>query len=113
VIVVMRHRKRAFVDQVDFVTTCGYGTGPTDRALLGLRGAGPVRVITDLGVLEPEPVSKELMLTALHPGVTVEQARAETGWSLEISDELGETTPPTERELTTLRAMKTVGAARR
>jgi glutaconate CoA-transferase, subunit B len=113
VIVVMRHRKRAFVDRVDFVTTCGYGTGPTDRALLGLRGAGPVRVITDLGVLEPEPESKELMLTALHPGVTVEQARAETGWSLEISDELGETTPPTERELTTLRAMKTVGAAGR
>ena len=111
VIVVMRHRKRAFVDRVDFVTTCGYGTGPTDRALLGLRGAGPVRVITDLGVLEPEPESKELMLTALHPGVTVEQVRAETGWSLEIFDELGETTPPTERELTTLRAMRTVGAA--
>jgi glutaconate CoA-transferase, subunit B len=113
VIVVMRHRKRAFVDRVDFVTTCGHGTGPTDRALLGLRGAGPVRVITDLGVLEPEPESKELLLTALHPGVTVEQVRAETGWSLEISDELGETTPPTERELTTLRAMKTVGAGRR
>jgi glutaconate CoA-transferase subunit B len=64
-------------------------------------------------VLEPEPESKKLMLTALHPGVTVEQVRAETGWSLEISDELGGTTPPTERELTTLRAMKTVGAARR
>ena len=110
VIVVMRHRKRAFVDQVDFVTTFGHGTGPTDRALLGLRGAGPVRVITDLGVLEPDPESRELVLTALHPGATVEQVRAETGWSLEVSDELGETTPPTERELTTLRAMRTVGA---
>ena len=110
VIVVMRHRKRAFVDQVDFVTTFGHGTGPTDRALLGLHGAGPVRVITDLGVLEPDPDSRELVLTALHPGATVEQVRAETGWSLEVSDELGETTPPTERELTTLRAMRTVGA---
>jgi glutaconate CoA-transferase subunit B len=109
----MRHRKRAFVNQVDFVTTYGHGTGPTDRALLGLRGSGPMRVITDLGVLEPAPGSQELMLTALHPGVTVEQVRAETGWSQEISDELGETTPPTERELTTLRAMKTVGAGRR
>jgi glutaconate CoA-transferase subunit B len=113
IIVVMRHRKRAFVDQVDFITTFGHGSGPTDRALLGLHGSGPMRVITDLGVLEPAHDSKELMLTALHPGVTVEQVRAETGWSLEISDELGETTPPTERELTTLRAMKTVGAGRR
>ncbi len=95
IIVVMRHRKRAFVDQVDFITTFGHGSGPTDRALLGLHGSGPMRVITDLGVLEPAPDSKELMLTALHPGVTVEQVRAETGWSLEISDELGETTPPT------------------
>jgi len=113
VIVVMRHRKRAFVDRVDFVTTLGYGSGPTDRALLGLHGVGPVRVITDLGVLEPDPGSKELMLTALHPGCTVEQVRAETGWTLEIADDLGETTPPTERELTTLRAMRTVGADRR
>ena len=113
VIIVMRHRKRAFVERVDFVTTFGHGGGPTDRALLGLRGAGPVRVITDLGVLEPDPESKELMLTALHPGATVEQARAETGWSLEVAAELGETTPPTERELTTLRSLRTVGAGRR
>ena len=113
VIVVMRHRKRAFVDQVDFVTTFGHGSGPTDRALLGLHGAGPVRVITDLGVLEPDPGTKELMLRALHPGCTVEQVRAETGWTLEVADDLGETTPPTERELTTLRAMRTVGADRR
>jgi glutaconate CoA-transferase subunit B len=113
VIVVMRHRKRSFVDEVDFVTSFGYGAGPTDRALLGLRGAGPVRVITDLGVLEPDPETRELILTALHPGVTVEQVRAETGWALEVSDELGTTTPPTERELTTLRSMTTVGAGTR
>jgi glutaconate CoA-transferase, subunit B len=113
VIVVMRHRRRAFVDRVDFVTSFGYGTGPHDRRLLGLRGAGPVRVITDLGVLEPDPESRELVLTALHPGVTVEQVRAATGWSLEIAADLGETTPPTERELATLRGMRTVGAAGR
>ena len=110
VMVVMRHRRRAFVDRVDFVTSFGYGTGPHDRRLLGLRGAGPVRVITDLGVLEPDPESRELVLTALHPGVTVEQVRAATGWSLEIAADLGETTPPTERELATLRGMRTVGA---
>jgi glutaconate CoA-transferase, subunit B len=110
VIVVMRHRRRAFVDRVDFVTSFGYGTGRGDRRLLGLPGAGPVRVITDLGVLEPDPDSRELMLTALHPGVTVEQVRAATGWSLEVVADLGRTTPPTERELATLRGMRTVGA---
>jgi glutaconate CoA-transferase subunit B len=113
VIVVMHHRRRAFVERVDFVTSVGYGTGPGDRALLGLPGAGPVRVITDLGVLEPDPASKELLLTALHPGVTVEEVRAETGWALEVVADLAETTPPTERELSTLRALRTVGAGAR
>jgi glutaconate CoA-transferase subunit B len=113
VIVVMHHRRRAFVERVDFVTSVGYGTGPGDRALLGLPGAGPVRVITDLGVLEPDPASKELLLTALHPGVTVEAVRAETGWALEVVADLAETTPPTERELSTLRALRTVGAGAR
>jgi glutaconate CoA-transferase subunit B len=110
VIVMMRHRLRSFVDRVDFVTSVGYGTGPNDRKLLGLPGAGPVRVITDLGVLEPDPETSELMLTALHPGVTVEQVRAETGWALEVADTLVETTAPTERELETLRALRTVSA---
>jgi glutaconate CoA-transferase subunit B len=106
VIVVMRHRKRAFVDQVDFVTTFGHGTGPTDRALLGLRGAGPVRVITDLGVLEPDPVSCELTVTALHPDVTREQVAAATGWAVRFADDVTTTVAPTDDELSTLRALQ-------
>jgi glutaconate CoA-transferase, subunit B len=109
VIVVMRHRLRAFVEQVDFVTSVGYGTGPGDRELLGLPGAGPVRVITDLGVLEPDPETAELVLTALHPGVTVERARAETGWPLQVATDLVITAAPSTTELETLRAMRTVG----
>jgi glutaconate CoA-transferase, subunit B len=110
VIVVMRHRARAFVDQVDFVTSVGYGSGADDRAVLGLRGRGPTRVITDLGVLEPDPDAKELVLTAVHPGVSVEEVRAQTGWELQVSVDLKITTPPTEAELTTLRSMATVGS---
>jgi glutaconate CoA-transferase subunit B len=109
VIIVMRHRARAFVEQVDFVTSVGYGTGPNDRKVLGLRGRGPTRVITDLGVLEPDPETSELVLTALHQGVSVEQARAETGWELQVTVDLKFTAPPTPTELSTLRAMKTVG----
>ena len=110
VIVVMRQRARAFVEQVDFVTSVGYGTGPDDREVLGLRGRGPTRVITDLGVLEPDPETSELVLTALHPGVSVEQVRAETGWELQVSVDLRITTPPTDAELAMLRSMTTVSA---
>jgi glutaconate CoA-transferase, subunit B len=113
VIVVMRHRQRAFVEQVDFVTSVGHGSGPLDRRLLGLRGAGPVRVITDLGVLEPDPDTAELALTALHHGVTTEQVRAETGWDLLVSADLMITAPPSATELETLRAMRTVGSGKK
>jgi glutaconate CoA-transferase, subunit B len=109
VIVVMRQRARAFVEQVDFVTSVGFGTGPDDRELLGLRGRGPTRVITDLGVLEPDPEAKELVLTAVHAGVSVEEVRAQTGWELQVSADLEVTAPPTEDELATLRSMTTVG----
>src|SRR5579864_1621506 len=57
VIVVVRQSKRAFVDRVDFVTSVGYGSGPGDRERLGLTGAGPKKIITDLGILEPDPVT--------------------------------------------------------
>jgi len=110
VVVVMRQRARAFVEQVDFVTSVGFGTGPDDRELLGLRGRGPTRVITDLGVLEPDPEAKELVLTAVHAGVSVEEVRAQTGWELQVSAELAVTPPPTEAELTALRSMVTVGS---
>jgi glutaconate CoA-transferase subunit B len=110
VIVIVRQSRRTFVDRVDFVTSVGYGSGPGDRARLGLRGRGPVLVITDLGVLEPDQQSCELTLTRLHPGVTADQARDATGWPLRVASPLGATPPPTEIELTALRAL-TVGGS--
>ena len=113
VIVVIRQNPRTFVDRVDFVTSFGYGSGPGDRERLGLRGGGPKVVITDLGILEPDPASRELTLTHLHPSSGVEQARAATGWDLAIADDLRTSEPPTERELTVLRALKaTAGGTR-
>lgn len=109
VIVIVRHSPRAFVDRVDFVTSVGYGTGPGDRERLGLRGAGPRRVITDLGVLEPDPQACELVLTAVHPGATVEQARAATGWPLRVRSPLVTTDPPTATELVVLRGLRAAG----
>jgi glutaconate CoA-transferase subunit B len=105
VIVILRQSPRAFVEKVDFVTSVGYGAGPGYRERLGLRGAGPRRVITDLGILTVEPATCELVLTHLHPGVTVEQARAATGWELRVAADLRTTEPPTARELDVLRAL--------
>jgi glutaconate CoA-transferase subunit B len=103
VFVVLRQSPRAFVERVDFVTSVGYGDGPGHRERLGLRGRGPVLVITDLGELRPDPDTCELTLTALHPGVELAQARAATGWELRAAADLGRTDAPTESELRVLR----------
>ena len=105
VIVVLRHTRRAFVERVDFVTSFGYGEGPGGRERLGLSGAGPRLVVTDLGILEPDPHSCELTLTRVHPGVTVDQVRDATGWLLAVADPVGRTEPPTPAELAALRAL--------
>jgi glutaconate CoA-transferase, subunit B len=106
VVVVVRQSRRSFVDRVGFVTSMGYGSGPGSRQRHGLRGGGPRRVITDLGVLEPDPDSCELTLTAVHPGVRVDEVRAATGWPLAISPRLATSRAPTPRELAVLRELE-------
>lgn len=103
VIIMLRHKPRAFVEELGFVTSVGHGSGGNSREELGYPGAGPTVVITDLGVLRPDPESRELTLVALHPGITVEQAREATGWELKAAEDLKRTDPPTERELEVLR----------
>ena len=106
VIVIVRQSTRSFVERVDFITSVGYGQGPGDRERLGLTGRGPVRVITDLGVLEPDPDTLELTLTQVHPGVDAAQAKAATGWELAVTADLRDTPPPTPEELETLRELQ-------
>jgi glutaconate CoA-transferase, subunit B len=109
VIVIVRQSARAFVEQVDFVTSVGHGRGPGEREKLGLLGRGPQKVITDLGVLEPDPESAELVMTTLHPSVTAEQAREATGWELRFAGDLHTSEPPTEDELRELRELQASG----
>jgi len=105
VVVVAPHSPRTFVPALDFVTTVGHGDGPGARERLGFHGRGPTAVITDLGVLEPDPESLELTLTQLHPGASADQAREATGWDLAIAPELRHTEPPTDEELAALREL--------
>ena len=103
VVVVLRQKPRAFVEELNFVTSVGYAEGGEARSRLGYVGSGPKTVITDLGLLEPDPETRELTLTALHPGATIEQAREATGWDLKVAEDVARTDPPTERELSVLR----------
>ena len=105
VIVTVAHSPRTLVPRLDFLTTVGHGDGPGARERLGLRGRGPTAVITDLGVLEPDPVSAELTLTQLHEGVSVDQAREATGWDLLSVEQPVVTEPPTDAELDALREL--------
>ncbi|GAB7052926.1 CoA-transferase subunit beta [Catenuloplanes indicus] len=106
VIVIVAHSRRTFVTTVDFVTSVGFGAGPGDRERHGLRGRGPQLVVTDLGMLAPDPETCELTLTHLHPGVTLDEVRAATGWELRVAAELRTTAAPTDTELSVLRALE-------
>jgi glutaconate CoA-transferase subunit B len=96
------HQKRRFPEKCDFRTSAGYLNGRSERDAARLRGQGPVAVVTDIGFLEPDPTG-ELVLTALHPGKTADEARANTGWELKVAASLLNTEPPTEEELRILR----------
>lgn len=105
-IIVVRQNRRTFVERLDFVTSVGFGSGRGDRQRLGLLGGGPSMVITDLGVLRPDPATCELTLTELHPGVEADEVVAVTGWRLAVAENLGRTAAPSERELGVLRAFR-------
>jgi glutaconate CoA-transferase, subunit B len=106
VIVVVRQSRRTFVEHVDFVTSVGYGAGRDGRAALGLRGGGPSLVVTDIGLLRPDPATCELTLTHVHPRRTAEEARCATGWELKVVDRFATTEPPTDAELAALRRLQ-------
>ena len=107
-LLMLRQTPLSFVESLDFLTSVGNFEGGKSRDRLGLRGSGPGAVITDMGVLRPDKSTGELMLTAIHPGRTVPEVVAATGWPLQVSSDLQETVPPTIEELTKLRAL--VGA---
>jgi glutaconate CoA-transferase subunit B len=102
-VVIMAHERRRFVERVDYVTSPGHGEGGDWRARTGLPGGGPTAVITTLGLLRFDPLSREMLLASRHPGVTVEEVQAQTGWPLRLAPEVRETPPPSDEELAMIR----------
>ena len=102
-LIVSKLGPRAFPEQVDFITSPGQRCRGVPRRDLGLPGSGPVKVITDKGVLEADPRTGEMVVMAVYPGMTLDDLRAGVGWDLQGRRELAQVPPPTVRELDLLR----------
>ena len=101
--IVMKHGPRAFVEQLDFLTSLGHGPTGRERQALGLATQGPTLIVTDLCTLRPDPNTNEFKVATLHPGVTADAVKKNTGWNLQFHDEVVETPPPGSSELVALR----------
>jgi glutaconate CoA-transferase subunit B len=103
-VTLMSHERRRLVERVSFVTSPGHGDGtPNWRRQNGLLGGGPTSIITTLCVLRFPEKGGEAYLASVHPGHTVDEVRAETGWELKVADNVAGTSPPTESELAAIR----------
>ena len=98
-VTLMSHERRRLVDRVSYITSPGYGDGTPDwRGRNGLLGGGPVAIITTLGVLRFPEGGGETYLESVHPGHSVDEVLSETGWALQVADDVNETSAPTSSE---------------
>jgi glutaconate CoA-transferase subunit B len=103
-VAIMQHDKRRFVPKVDFITTPGYLSGPGARERAGLPArSGPINVVSTLALMDYDRATCRMRLIATHPGVTVDEVIANTGFELLIADHVGVNAPPSDEELRLLR----------
>ena len=103
ILVIMRQAPRSFVEKLHFRTSPGHSGDPEHDRARGWSGSGPTSVVTDLGTYGFDERTGEMTLLTMHPGVTLDQVRESMGWDPMVSDELGETPPPTDEELRLIR----------
>jgi glutaconate CoA-transferase subunit B len=105
VIILTAHERRRFVERVDFVTSPGWLQGDDSRQRAGLAFGGVSRVVTTLGIFGFDPETRRMRVEALHPGVSLDQVREQTGFALLTAERVATTEPPTPEELDILRAL--------
>lgn len=104
ILIITRLDKRSFVEKLDFVTSPGFLEGGEARRRLGEGyGQGPAAVITDKAIFRFDPASREMELSALHPGVSLAEVQAEVGWDLRVASNLEITPAPGAEELRLIR----------
>jgi glutaconate CoA-transferase subunit B len=111
VLVIMRQATRSFVETLDFRTSPGHSGDPAHDAARGWHGSGPTNVVTDLGTYVFDERSGEMVVRSLHPGVAIEDVRANMGWEPRVSGDLAETPPPSDEELRLIREELDPGGA--
>ena len=104
-IVAMKHEKRRFVPEVDFITSPGFLSGGASRADAGLVSGGMFRVVTDLAIMGFDEQSKEMKVLSLHEGVSNEQVQDNTGFDLAFADTVQTTQAPAPEELAVVREL--------
>ena len=112
-VVAQRHDRNTFVPRVDFICGAGYLDGGTARERHGLPAGGPRLVVSPLGVFDFDPDSKAMRVRSLHPGVTMEQVRANTGFELLVPPHPPRTALPSAHELAVLRTQVDAGGVLR
>ncbi|HZO45775.1 MAG TPA: CoA-transferase subunit beta [Xanthobacteraceae bacterium] len=105
IFIIMAQSKRSFASKLDFITSMGHGEGGDHRARLGLKTKGPTKLVTDLCIFEPDPQSKEMIVTSIHPGVTRDQINDNTGWPVRYAANVAASKAPTADELVILREL--------
>jgi glutaconate CoA-transferase, subunit B len=103
--IIMRHNPRALVAEVDFVTSLGHGRTGVERRALGVKTQGPALLVTDLCIMTPDAGTNEFVVSSIHPGVTRERIRENTGWPVRFAETVAETPAPTAAELAVLREL--------
>ena len=113
VLIMMSHEKRRFADKIDYITSPGYLTGGNAREKYNFVGGGPAAIITTLGIMRPNPVTREFELASYHSFTTIDEVIANTGWALKVAANVTVTPDPTEAELKHLRAVDVTGMLRK
>lgn len=112
-LIMVSHEPKRFVERVDYVSSPGYLAGGTAREGHGFVGGGPSAIITTLGILRPDPVSKEFRLAAYFPFAGVAEILAATAWDLKVAPDVAMVPEPTAEELAALRRVDATGMLRR
>ena len=106
IFITMKQSVRALVEKIDFFTSFGHGDGPSGRADLNMTTKGPTRLITDLAIWRPHDQTGAFTVTSLHPGVSRQDVQSSCGWQVAFADDVDQTPPPTDTELTVLRDLQ-------
>jgi glutaconate CoA-transferase subunit B len=112
-LIMASHEERRFMEKVDYISSPGYIDGGNRRQECGFVGGGPSAIISTLGLLRPDPKTKEFYLDAYFPFTTIEEVKQSTGWELKVSANVTVVPEPTEEELKNIRTVDATGSLRK